>query len=581
MKNKSYLMLLFIVGIGLFLRVYNLGKFAPFTDEKYTLLNANGVCVGGANQEDVFKKKYFSSDDFWKPKKTFDYFEAVARSDFGTHIVYNVLVNQWMKLFGMSDFNVRLLSGLINILTIVLLFQLVNKYVKSSLIALLSAFLLAIEPLNIAQSHVARSYTLSFFLILLGTYIFLKLIEDNNSLKRKIILSAAYALVASLALLNHYLNFLVFLSHLLLCLRYERKILNWAFLSAAGVVTLSVMFWWFTYGGGQWSMQFLKDKNELHLKLANLPPEQNPLRGVVDKSTFKNVSAKTIEIFFDLNPISNNLFQFILGFKNFIVTLLIAFCLFFLEKNYRKPIWSALLLMLIAVGVYLFRGDKIFILPAIFTYYLVFLFVEWLVKYFKILEDLSQKFVLILLLMTLLPMGYMVFDAIKSGHTTSLSQRYVGATIPFTAVIYAIALSEFWKKNIYIKLLGGIFLVFQLFQLTQVINGILEDKSAKYTQFTSPRIENPYLKAANLIQENYAKGDTVLVPSNSINVYSKFLGDKPTISVLDAQYLNIYFPKNAAIVQRINPNEANKIILKKANGNEQLIFDFEGTKYRY
>ncbi len=582
MKKFTYPILILIIGLGLFLRIYNLGKFAPYTDEKYTLLNANGISVGGANQHDVFDKKSFSSDEFWKPKKAFDYYIAVAHSDFGTHIVYNVLLNQWIKIFGLSDFYVRLLGGLINILTILLLFKLVSDYLKSPLIALLSAFLLTIEPLNIAQSHTARSYTLSFFLILLGTYLFLKLIENNNSTKKKIFFASCYALVASLALLNHYLNFLVFLSHLLLCLRYERKIINWAFLSAAGIITLSVMFWWFTAGGGQWSMQFLKDKNELHLKIANLPPEQNPLRGMVDKSTFKNISAKVIEIFYDLNPISNGVFQFVLGFKNFIITLFIALLLFIFEKYYhKKNIWSLFLILLIGIACYLFRGDTYFILTTIFTYYLLFLFAEWLIKHFKKLDFSAQKFLIILLLMSFLPMAYMIFDAIKSGHTTSLSQRYVGVSIPFISVIYAISINEFFKKNIYIKLFGFAFLLFQLFQLSQVINNILQDKSPKYTYFVTPRAENPYLKAANLIQKDYSKGDTVVIPSQNKSVYENLIVDKPKISVLDAQYLNLYFSKKAGIIQRINPYEANKIILKKANGEEKLIFDFEDTKYRY
>ena len=582
MKNYTYPVLILIIGIGLFLRVYNLGKFAPFTDEKYTILNVNGICVGGANQQEVFNKDTFSSDEFWKPKKTFDYYEAVARSDFGTHIVYNALLNQWIKVFGMADFTIRLLGGIINILTILLLFKMVNQYLKSSLTALLSALLLAIEPLNIAQSHVARSYTLSFFLIILGTYVFLKLVENSYSIKRKILLAALYALIASLALLNHYLNFLVFLSHLLLCLRYERRILNWAFLSAAGVVTLSVMFWWFTAGGGQWSMQFLKDKNALHLQMANLPPAQNPMRGMVDKSTFKNVSVKIIEIFYDLNPLSNGLFQFILGFKNFLISLFIAFLLIIFEKKYpKKNTWYLLLLALIPIAGYFFMGSKWLLLLPIFTYYLVFLFAEWLLKYFKNLEISAQKFIIITILMALLPMSYMVFDALKSGHTTSLSQRYVGASIPFVAVIYAIALNEFFKKNTYIVAFGVVFLLFQAFQITEIINGILQDKSAKYTYFTTPRIENPYLKAANLIQENYAKGDTVIVPSQNKSVYQNLVTDTPKISVFDAQYLNVYFPKKANIIQRINANEANKIILKKANGEQKLIFDFEGTKYRY
>ena len=55
----------------------------------------------------------------------------------------------------------------------------------------------------------------------------------------------------------------------------------------------------------------------------------------------------------------------------------------------------------------------------------------------------------------------------------------------------------------------------------------------------------------------------------------------PSYSVSDAQLTNFYLPKESEIIQRVDINEDNKIIIKKANGSEKLIFDFKGAKYRY
>jgi hypothetical protein len=49
----------------------------------------------------------------------------------------------------------------------------------------------------------------------------------------------------------------------------------------------------------------------------------------------------------------------------------------------------------------------------------------------------------------------------------------------------------------------------------------------------------------------------------------------------DAQLVNLYLPHNATYLQKINPFEPNKVILKKSSGEIIELFNFEGTKYRY
>jgi hypothetical protein len=50
---------------------------------------------------------------------------------------------------------------------------------------------------------------------------------------------------------------------------------------------------------------------------------------------------------------------------------------------------------------------------------------------------------------------------------------------------------------------------------------------------------------------------------------------------LDAQYVNLYLPKDAEFIQMIDVHEANKVILKKKNGQKVEIFDLKGDIFRY
>ncbi|MFN3589258.1 MAG: hypothetical protein ACK4UP_07725, partial [Spirosomataceae bacterium] len=86
--TKRFLFICLLLLLAALPRVWNLGKYSLFVDEKYTLLNAQGICVGGSNQPELQTTGYFTNQDAWKTRSAKDYFEAVARSDFGTHIVY-------------------------------------------------------------------------------------------------------------------------------------------------------------------------------------------------------------------------------------------------------------------------------------------------------------------------------------------------------------------------------------------------------------------------------------------------------------------------------------------------------------
>ena len=99
-----------------------------------------------------------------------------------------------------------------------------------------------------------------------------------------------------------------------------------------------------------------------------------------------------------------------------------------------------------------------------------------------------------------------------------------------------------------------------------------KDKGPRYfSEYETPRIANPYVSIADKITETYAKGDTIVYPS-------KFLMDfggkyMPTYSVVDAQLVNFYLPKEAEYIQRVDPNEPDRVFQIKQDGSKIELFN--------
>lgn len=577
---NSRVVLFIILILATFLRVYKLDERGPFTDEKFTLLNANGFWVGAANQEEIISKTYFTPADFWTSKGINDYFEAIAHSDFGTHIIYNGVIHVWMAVFGNSDFAIRLLSVLFNLLMLFVVYRLIKRVFKSEVPALISVFLLAIEPLNIAQSHIARSYTLSFLLVILATDVFLRLLDFRT--KRKTLLFLIYAALIGASLLNHYLNFLVPLSHAIVFLfaRKDKKL--WTGFISAGVFSCVLMLWWFTSGGGHLSMSFLKDKNEKHLAMAQM--KDNPLGSAIQLSSPEVVIKKTISLFLDSNTLTNGIYQNFNGVKNMLISLFFAlmlgFSFIFYEKN-KKQVAFSFMFLAFSLLVYFNTLAFSFLITSVFYFALYFGF-KYVIKNLNFKEPvIKTSLVFVCLLMLFLPIFFVIYDAFKNGHTTSLTHRYIGVASPFVAILIAFGLSELLVANKRAFVFIGIVFLLQIPNLVRVIGDFYKDRSNNYAFFVPERIKNPYKRIAEDIEKVYAKGDTVLIPSFNGDVYSTTFGLKKTVTYTDAQYLNLYLPKDSKIIERVDPSEPNKFFIKKENGDKVLLADLEGLKFRY
>lgn len=570
---RKYFLLILLAAIALGLRLHKLDARGPITDEKFTLLNANGFWVGGANQA-AFKKEVFTAQDFWEPMGPRDFMDASANADFGTHMVHNVLLHYWMKTFGNSDFSIRMPGLIFNVLTVLLIFFLVLKYFNSYRVAFLAGLLFAIDPLNVAQSHIARSYPLSFFLLTLGTVYFTRLVTGKGTWKN----FAIYTLIIGLAMLNHYINFFIPLAHALIFLVLRRKSTLWTGFIVAALCNAALLFYWFNWGGGYTAMDFLKDKNAIHKQIAENAEDELSL--TIQRATPDIIAKKAIGLYYDISVIGHGLFEDIKGVKVFFASLLLALSILFgVQERRWKKYAGVFLALVLLVYEREYAGAMLSSAALFIALYHALRYVKEVWAY----EEEKAQFVWLCMgwLMLVLPLLFVVRDAFSSGNTTSLTHRYIGNASPFVVILLAVgmvrAARERWTYAVLLLFAG-------LYQWRNIRSGLEDyfaDRSVYNAYFVPERVANPYLKVAKQVLGTAVSGDTLVIPGAYKDKYEERFGRETAVSYKDAQFLNLYFPKDNLLPQTVDPKEREKIYLKRKGGEKVLIFDFKGEEFRY
>ncbi len=146
---------------------------------------------------------------------------------------YFGLLWAWTKLFGYSEVAVRLPSVIFGVLTIWLVY-LIGKKIGSAKLGLMSALLIAINPLHIYYSQEARMYSFAAFAATLNYYFFLKLIKDEKFHR------LGYILSILLVFSSDYLAYLIFPSQIiyLLITKNRQRLISWVKLSGVGSIGL-------------------------------------------------------------------------------------------------------------------------------------------------------------------------------------------------------------------------------------------------------------------------------------------------------------------------------------------------------
>lgn len=153
---KKYLILLILI-IAAFLRFYKLGEIPAglHRDEAFLGYNAYSILKTGRDMSGNLLPLHL---------KSFIYSPAG----------YSYFAIPPIAIFGLNPFSVRLASALFGTLTIALVYLLALELSKKSLVALLSAGLLAVSPWHINLSRTATENIIVTFFIVLGTLLYLK-----------------------------------------------------------------------------------------------------------------------------------------------------------------------------------------------------------------------------------------------------------------------------------------------------------------------------------------------------------------------------------------------------------------------
>jgi len=163
-------MLLAILLLGLFLRIYDLSKESIWYDE------AGSVMYAELN--------------------IFQLLETVASHDC-TPPLYYVILHYWIGLFGESEFTIRLFSVIISLSSIYVLYK-VGTLLFNKNVGLLSSLILAVSSFHIYYTQEARSYGLMVLLTLLSFYFLIKILK-----KRKLAASIGYIIASILLMYTH------------------------------------------------------------------------------------------------------------------------------------------------------------------------------------------------------------------------------------------------------------------------------------------------------------------------------------------------------------------------------------------
>ncbi|WP_229203434.1 glycosyltransferase family 39 protein [Dyadobacter jejuensis] len=596
--------------------MYKLDAYSIFFDEKSTMVISQGIVLEGANQKEVFATKKLTSRAFWKtptldhaprtvlrsftyqevfvprsftpaefwsPKTIADYYEAMTRSDIGNSPFYYLLLHFWLDLFGMSDFSARFFSVLFSVAIIALTFVFGRRFF-SDRIGLIAAGVVAIEPFFIAYSHQARNYSLTFFLTLLATYYFLRIIEEKEQGRWPVYLG--YILAAGLALLSHFLVITVLLAHGLYAVFFLRNLKVWLRMVLAAPAALSGVTWWLIYGGGQYTLYTLSYQADLYRRMAETRPFDNPFGAL--PATFDNVLNKSLPLFSDIYLYTNGMADALVGKRNLVISVLVGIALVIFHRYSKKVTtnipsnklsfnWLSIApFVLIGMAMLVYTQSRLqfsILSVAIFS-------ISLLVDIHRQADNAQRSRLWLLYFMGFIPTLFLIIMAFKNGHTTGITQRYSGFSFPYIILILSMILVYAASLRLEYRLLIFMFLGIQLFFVGNRLREFYQDRSVKYGYFASPREPNPYMEAAEAIQKMYQPGDTILYPAADFLFLSEMDRTFLPYSVQDAQLTNLYFPKDAQYQQRMDNTQDESILLLKKNKSEPIVIKrLKGLRY--
>lgn len=205
-KKKEIILVLIILVLGLFLRIYKITQLPPglSSDETLTGFRALSLVQTGKDETNRRWPLIFTSfKDYQLPLSTY----------------YLV---PFVKLFGLSEYSIRLPFAFLGGISILFFYLFVKNIFPGNIkIVLWSSFFFAINPWGVFLSRVASPESISLFLIIIGTYFLVKSKNISHTLLGSIFLGISFYSTKS-----SWLFLPIFLCFLLLLLKYTSLLIS-------------------------------------------------------------------------------------------------------------------------------------------------------------------------------------------------------------------------------------------------------------------------------------------------------------------------------------------------------------------
>lgn len=227
-----------------------LGCDSMVNEKGFSILSyPNNLVIGITVVASFFSLLYIGQKSIWLDEAYSIFIAKLQWGDFWAVLsaielnqgLYYVLLKFWL-IFGDSEFAIRALSALFSIASIPVLYALANRLFEVRA-GLISVLLLSVNAFFIEYAQEARGYSLVFFLIVLSSYLFVRVTEDPSNKK----MLCGYVSISALAGYAHFFGLLVLIAQTLSVLflpsnKFRIRQLLFANLLIAALITPIVLF---------------------------------------------------------------------------------------------------------------------------------------------------------------------------------------------------------------------------------------------------------------------------------------------------------------------------------------------------
>ena len=234
------ILVILMIGLGIFFRFAHLGQKAIWYDEVFTSLAISGHTVAEVQQE-VFNEsiipitaldKYQHLNPDRGINETVRY---LITSDPQHPPLYYVMLRLWVQVFGDSSVGLRSLSAAISLLVFPSVYWLCLELFESPIVGWVTLALMAVSPLQIFLAQDARQYGLWMVTILVSSAALLRAIRRENLASW-----AIYAITLALGLYTHLFTVLIAISHGIYVnfrhnFRFNKSLVNYLLGTSVGI----------------------------------------------------------------------------------------------------------------------------------------------------------------------------------------------------------------------------------------------------------------------------------------------------------------------------------------------------------